>query len=133
MPQGSMNKHIYIRSDIPFSSVSLNTPLRAAAVKLTVNKRVFSACSIHLTDDRDYKVEEADLLNLLKQLPGSSLLLGDFNGHSPLWGCDQINSRGKTIEKFIINNNLCLFNDKSITHISDNMNVALSSLSVHIL
>ena len=42
---------IYIRSDIPFSSVSLNTPLRAAAVKLTINKRAFSICSIHLTDD----------------------------------------------------------------------------------
>ena len=82
---------IYVRSDIPFSSISLDTSLRAAAVRLTFNKRVISVCSIHLTDDSDYKVEEADLLNLVNQLSGPFLLLGDFNGHSPLWGCDKIN------------------------------------------
>ena len=83
---------IYIRSDIPFSSIPLVTPLRAAAVKVTINKTPISICSIHLTDDSDYKLREIDLPELKAQLPGPLLLLGDFNGHNPLWGCVKHNT-----------------------------------------
>ena len=123
---------IYIRSDIPFSSIPLVTPLRAAAVKVTINKTPISICSIHLTDDSDYKLREIDLPELKAQLPGPFLLLGDFNGHNPLWGCAKRNTRGGMIEEFIMNENLCLFNDQSITHISDNIKAAPSSLDLSI-
>ena len=39
------------------------------------------------------------------------LMLGDFNGHSHLWGDNQENERGKIVEKLIDRHNLILLND----------------------
>ena len=57
------------------------------------------------------------LNDLVEQLPAPFLLLGDLNGHNPLWGCASINNRGKLIEDFIGSNDLCLLNDKSPTYL----------------
>ena len=45
------------------------------------------------------------------------MLLGDFNGHNVLWGCNKNNTRGEIIENFITTNDLCLMNDKSYTYL----------------
>ena len=45
------------------------------------------------------------------------MLLGDFNGHHILWGCNKNNTRGEIIENFINTNDLCLMNDKSYTYL----------------
>ena len=39
------------------------------------------------------------------------LILGDFNGHSHLWGAYQETERGKVVEKLIDRHNLILLND----------------------
>ena len=39
------------------------------------------------------------------------LILGDFNGHSHLWGANQENERGKIVVKLIDRHNLILLND----------------------
>ena len=43
--------------------------------------------------------------------------MGDFNGHNVIWGSDNVNERGRTIENFISKNNLCLFNDNKPTYL----------------
>ena len=43
------------------------------------------------------------------------MMLGDFNSHNPLWGSDHITPKGRVIENFISQNDLCLFNDGSYT------------------
>ena len=43
------------------------------------------------------------------------MLLGDFNGHSVLWGSKDNDPRGYLIEDFISQNDICLMNDKSNT------------------
>merc|ERR1712074_161359 len=63
-----------------------------------------------------FKIEQ--LLNLYAQLPTPHILLGDFNAHSPLWGDETLNSRGKIIEDFIAQTNLCIFNDQSPTYVN---------------
>ena len=50
-------------------------------------------------------------------MPSPYLLLGDFNGHNVIWGSDNVNERGRTIENFINKNNLCLFNDNKPTYL----------------
>ena len=65
---------IYIRIATPHSLIHLVTPLRAVAVKVTINNKVYSMCSIHITDDSDYSLKQVDLTNLKSQLPGSLLL-----------------------------------------------------------
>ena len=42
-------------------------------------------------------------------------MLGDFNSHNPLWGCDHITPKGRVVENFISVNDLCIFNDGSYT------------------
>ena len=43
--------------------------------------------------------------------------LGDFNGHHTMWGCRDINPRGKIIEDFLSDENLCIFNDDTTTYL----------------
>jgi len=40
--------------------------------------------------------------------------MGDFNAHSPLWGCQSLDAKGKIIEDFLSNNNLCFLNNKNM-------------------
>ena len=43
------------------------------------------------------------------------MFLGDFNSHNPLWGSEHLTPKGKVIENFISQNDLCLYNDGSYT------------------
>ena len=62
-------------------------------------------------------ISQNDLENLLLQLPQPYIICGDFNGHSELWGCSDTNDRGKILEDFITENNLCLFNSNQHTYL----------------
>ncbi|GFW95644.1 probable RNA-directed DNA polymerase from transposon X-element [Trichonephila clavipes] len=61
-------------------------------------------------------VPHVDLNQLVSQLPAPFILLGDFNGHSPLWGHDDTNSRGRQIELLISDHCLCLLNNDEKTY-----------------
>ncbi|GFX50395.1 putative RNA-directed DNA polymerase from transposon X-element [Trichonephila clavipes] len=52
----------------------------------------------------------------ISQLPAPFILLGDFNGHSSLWGHDDTNSRGRQIEQLISDHCLCLLNNYEKTY-----------------
>ena len=78
-----------------FSEVYLNTPLQAVAARVTLNK-VVTFCSIYLPPS--YHVAKTDLIILIEQLPSPFVLLGHFNGHSPVWGNESHNSRRQMLE-----------------------------------
>ena len=105
---------VVISNRVPHSQVNLNTPLQAVAVRVTLHKTI-TVCSVYLPPN--IPIQHDDLNNLIKQLPEPFILLGDLNGHNPLWGSSDKNPRGKCIEDCLIQNDLCLFNDKSITYI----------------
>ena len=48
---------------------------------------------------------------MIKSFSSRYLVLGDFNGHSYLWGANQENERGKAVEHLIDSHNLILLND----------------------
>ena len=54
------------------------------------------------------------------------MLVGDFNGHNVLWGCNDNDPRGELIEDFITENDICLMNDKSNTYLDSGKGKALS-------
>ena len=57
-------------------------------------------------------------------------MLGDFNSHNPLWGSDHITPKGRVVENFISQNDLCLFNDGSYTFLhSENGSYSAIDLS----
>ncbi|GFX16062.1 RNA-directed DNA polymerase from mobile element jockey [Trichonephila clavipes] len=53
---------------------------------------------------------------LIDQLPSPFILLGDFKAHHLLWGCQDVNSRGKVVEKLLTELDLTLLNDGSNTY-----------------
>ena len=62
-------------------------------------------------------------LNQLKkienQLPKPFIILGDFNAHSPLWeNIISPDSKGKIIEDFLLQTDLCILNNQSPTYLS---------------
>jgi hypothetical protein len=105
---------VLVSNKVPHSQITLNTPLQAVAIRVTLHKTV-TVCSVYLPPN--VNVESGVLDKLIDQLPVPFVLLGDLNGHNPLWGSSNTNNRGKCIEDCLIKNNLCLLNDKSHTYL----------------
>ena len=103
----------FIRKDILFSSVQLDTPLTAVAVRVSLHKCI-TICNIYLSPSE--RICRSDVVHLIEQLPSPFLLMGDFNGHAPLWGDDHYNSRGQMLEDLFSMLNLCVLNDGSYTY-----------------
>ena len=105
---------ILIRNDIAHKEIDINTNLQVKAVTLTTNKQ-FTLCSVYLPPQK--RVDGAELDNIIQQLPGAYMLLGDFNAHNTLWGCRNINNKGKMMEDFIGRNEIVFLNNKEPTYI----------------
>ncbi|GBM14721.1 hypothetical protein AVEN_130589-1, partial [Araneus ventricosus] len=97
----------------PSTPLTLHTTLQAVAVQVHTRALV-TVCCIYLPPHD--VITQQQLNNLVDQVPKPFLLLGDFNGHSALWGSDSTNSRGRQIEQFISNNCLCLLNNDEKTY-----------------
>ena len=51
-------------------------------------------CSVYLPHHNHFNFNPKDLQDLIDQLPSSFILMGDFNGHHTLWGCEEVNITG---------------------------------------
>ena len=105
---------IMVKSSVPHSHFDLNTNLQAVAVNVTLSKKV-TICSIYLPPSDT--LSKHSLVNLIDQLPHPFMLVGDFNGHSKVWGSSDTNDRGEIIEDVIAENDLCLLNEKQPTYL----------------
>ena len=105
---------ILVKKGIIHSPVHLITDLQAVAVRVTLH-RTFTICSLYIPPNRN--VTNNELTDLFYQLPTPCLILGDFNGHNPLWGSSQTNNMGNVIEEFLNSHDLCIFNDGSYTYL----------------
>ena len=105
-----------VHHSVPTKRVPLSTSLQAVAVRIDLNRRPFTLCSIYLPPDGTLPVLE--LRRLTAQLPGPLLLLGDFNAHHTVWGCRSSNARGRALESFINEESLCLLNTGTRTHVT---------------
>lgn len=105
---------ILVRNNVPHSHINLKTDLQAIAVRITLHKQI-DICSIYIPPNAE--INKDKLQEIIGQLSAPYPLLGDFNSHNTIWGCKKTNRRGKDIESFIDNNNLCLYNNKSPTYI----------------
>jgi len=105
---------VFIKKSIPHSQIILTTTIQATAVRVSLHRPI-TLCSIYLPPNTI--VDITDLNALLAQLPSPVLLCGDFNAHSPLWGCSSLDIKGKICEDFMNNNNLLLLNNKTSTYL----------------
>ena len=112
--KASGRSSLLVHSTLPQRQIKLKTDLQAVAVSVTLEKEI-TFCSVYIPPSHLLKSEQ--LTSLLQQLPSPYMLVGDFNGHNVLWGCNNNDPRGELIEDFITKNDICLMNDKSNTYL----------------
>ena len=105
---------ILVPDNILHSYVNLDTDLQADAVRITLDKTI-TLCSVYIPPNAPFSL--APLKNLTEHLPTPFIVMGDFNGHSPLWGSKTTTDKGKTLEDFLSQEGLCIFNDGTDTYL----------------
>ena len=105
---------IFIHNNIIHSPVALNTELQAVAVRVSLEETI-TLCSVYIPPNSHLNVQQ--LHHLVDQLPKPFILMGDFNAHNPLWGSNNINPKGKAVEDFMTQEELCYFNNGSNTYL----------------
>ena len=83
--------------------------MQAIAVCITINNKTYTLASIYVPPSE--AINELAFDRMINSFSSRYLILGDFNGHSHLWGAHQENERGKIVEKLIDRHNLILLND----------------------
>ncbi|GFV70825.1 hypothetical protein TNCV_2818581 [Trichonephila clavipes] len=89
---------IFTSLDVPFSALPLHTSLQAVAVRIH-STSLITVCCLYFPPNT--VIHQHDLNNLVDQLPAPFVILGDFNGHSTLWGSAKTNPRGRQIEQVL--------------------------------
>ncbi|GFU70745.1 putative RNA-directed DNA polymerase from transposon X-element [Trichonephila clavipes] len=104
---------IFTSLDVPSSALPLHTSLQAVAVRIH-STSLITVCCLYLPPNTVF--HQHDLNNLVDQLPTPFIILGDFNGHSTLWGSTKTNPRGRQIEQVLSDHCLCLLNHEEPTY-----------------
>ncbi|GFX90413.1 putative RNA-directed DNA polymerase from transposon X-element [Trichonephila clavipes] len=104
---------IFTSLDVPSSALPLHTSLQAVAVRIH-STSLITVCCLYLPPNT--VIHQHDLNNLVDQLPAPFVILGDFNGHSTLWGRVKTNPRGRQIEQVLSDHCLCLLNHEEPTY-----------------
>ncbi|GFT73779.1 putative RNA-directed DNA polymerase from transposon X-element [Trichonephila clavipes] len=103
---------IFTSLDVPSRALSLYTSLQAVAVRIH-STSLITVCCLYLPPNT--VIHQHDLNNLVDQLPAPFVILGDFNGHSTLWGSAKTNPRGRQIKQVLSDHCLCLLNHEEPT------------------
>ena len=104
----------FIRNDVPFREVPLNTMIQAKAYRVKFRKEV-TLCNLYLKHNQHLSVD--DWKRFADQLPTPFIILGDFNAKNPMWGGDEYNERGRVLQDFLAQYQACIMNDGRLTHV----------------
>jgi len=107
-----------VRNYIPHRETNLTIPLQPKAVSISAHKTI-TICLIYLPPTSILNPKEINRLD--DQLSSRYILVGDMNAHSIIWGCKDINDKGRKIEHFIAQYQLCLLTNGK-THIYSSCN-----------
>ncbi|VVC43966.1 Endonuclease/exonuclease/phosphatase [Cinara cedri] len=103
---------IFVSNLIDSTEIHIQSPLEVITVSLHL-KTPLCICNIYLPDSTNLLLNE--LNDIIKQLPKPFLFLGDFNSRNHIWGSNHTDPRGKTIEKFLENDQITLLNTGEYT------------------
>ena len=104
---------ILVKNNFIHSQVQFQADLQAVAVFITINNKTYTVASVYVPPSET--LDELAFDRMIKSFSSRYLVLGDFNGHSHLWGANQENERGKVVEHLIDSHNLILLNDSCHT------------------
>ena len=100
---------ILVKDKFIHSQVQFQADLQAVAVCITINDKMYTVASVYVPPSGT--LNELAFDRMINSFSSRYLILGDFIGHSHLWGANQVNERGKIVEKLIDRHNLILLND----------------------
>ena len=100
---------ILAKNSFIHSQVQFQADLQAVAVCITINNKTYTVASVYVPPSET--LNELAFVRMINSFSSRYLILGDFNGHSHLWGANQENEYGKVVEKLIDRHNLILLND----------------------
>ena len=103
-----------VHRSIPARQLILRTTLQAVAASFIIDRRTITICSIYLPPG--ISISRRELIQLISELPEPLLILGDFNAHHSLWGCENIDVRGRVLERIIQDEQLGILNTGTRTH-----------------
>jgi ribonuclease HI/exonuclease III len=116
---------VFIRNDLAAADVtsSLKTNLQVAAVKVHIDKKDWTICSIYIPGNSLIK---SDMTKLVKQLHKPYLILGDFNARHTNWYDDTHNQNGTELAEFLQSSDCVVLNNNNKTFCStDNSETAI--------
>ena len=99
---------ILVKDKFIHSQAQFQADLQAVAVCITINDKMYTVASVYVPPSGT--LNELAFDRMINSFSSRYLILGDFNGHSHLWGANQENERGKIVEKLIDRHNLILLN-----------------------
>ena len=101
----------YIRNDITGSTTNISNGHPTDVQKTTIwhNNRKYQLYNVYNPPGNDLLLPE--ILNITDF--HNTILAGDFNGHSPLWGYNDHNPTGEKVEEIKNTTNLLLVQDKN--------------------
>lgn len=106
---------VVVKGGIAVREIHINSHIEAAAVTIVAHKTI-TVCSLYIPPHTQFTVSDLELI--LDQLPEPFVIAGDFNAHNTLWGSKTVDSRGQTLEDFILANDVCLLNSGAATYCS---------------
>ena len=104
---------ILVRNSIPNKKININCAninFEVVGIEITIlNKKKISLISIYAPPGTI--ISQNNWLALTQQICGDFIICGDFNAHSPAWGCSFEDHAGKNILENIDLNSLGILND----------------------
>ena len=103
-----------VHHGVPARRLTIQSTLQAVAARVHVADREITICSLYLPPGEAFPGTE--LRQLVQELPSPVLVVGDFNAHSTVWGCNTTGTRGRLLESIITDESLCVLNTGERTH-----------------
>ena len=101
-----------IRSDFSFKTLNNPVETECLIVEVMVNKKLFKIANVYNRPNSDINVNE--YCNILADT--CTVMTGDLNGHSPLWGGDHLDKTGRILENIIEETNCVVINSGQGTY-----------------
>ena len=84
---------ILVKNKFIHSQVHFHADLQPVAVCITINNKTYTVASVYVPPSET--LNELAFDRMINSFSSRYLILGDFNGHSHLWGANQENERKK--------------------------------------
>jgi len=100
-----------VSTDLDYSELSVSSDIECIFLKIKTHNGYVNVANVYLPPN--YKFDKHSLITVFEP---NSVVVGDFNSKSRLWGCGYSDSRGRIIEDILEDKNFCCINNGQATY-----------------